>query len=339
MKTVYIKDTTLRDGSHAISHQFMPKDISEIALSLEDAGADIISVGHGDGLGGSSLQYGLGAITDLQYVNAAASVLNKAKLQVLLLPGIGTINDLKLAKKHGANVAGISTHITEADIAEQHIKVARDMGMFTIGYLIMCHMESTEKLTEQALLMESYGAEVIYITDSAGAFLPHEVKQRVCALKNNLSIPVGFHAHNNLGLAIANSLVAIKEGATYIDSSLMGFGAGAGNCSTEMLLAVLKKMEIPTNMDLYKTIDAGNQVLLPLLKEKGVSLPRFTSDTLMLGYAGVYSSFLIHVKKAAEQFDVDSRDVLVELGNRKAVGGQEDWIIQVAHEISLNSLS
>lgn len=334
MSRIYITDTTLRDGSHSVSHQYTLKDVERIAGALEEAGVDIVELGHGDGLTGSTINYGFAPYDDFEYIKAGASVLNKSKLAVLLLPGIGTVNDLKKAKECGAKVVRVATHITEADISEQHIKAAKDMGFFTVGFLMMAHGAPKEKLLEQALLMESYGADVVYVTDSAGALLPNEVYERVKLLKDNLKVPIGHHAHNNLGVAVANSLAAIDAGATYIDGSLIGLGAGAGNTPTEMLVAVLKKMNIETNADLYKTIDAGDDVLIPIIKEKGKELPRFTSDSLIIGYAGVYSSFMLHARNAAEKFGVDVRDILVELGRRKAVGGQEDWIIEVAYELS-----
>jgi 4-hydroxy-2-oxovalerate aldolase len=337
MSKIFITDTTLRDGSHSVSHQFTPQNVADIALGLENAGIDIIELGHGDGLKGTSIQYGFAHSDDIDYVKAASSVLTKSKLGVLLLPGIGTVKDLVKAKEFGAKVVRVATHVTEADISEQHIKAAKDMGMLAVGFLMMSHMAQPEKIVEQALLMESYGADIIYVTDSAGALLPHEVSERVSALKRSLKIPIGHHAHNNLGMAVANSIAAVEAGATYLDGSLIGLGAGAGNCPTEMLTAVLKKTKFDTNVDLYKIIDAGDKILVPIIKEKGKDLPRFSSDSLMIGYAGVYSSFMLHTRRAAEKFNVDPRDILIELGRRKAVGGQEDWIIEVAYELSNRS--
>ncbi|MGI5999233.1 MAG: 4-hydroxy-2-oxovalerate aldolase [Lutispora sp.] len=334
MSRIYITDTTLRDGSHSVSHQYTLKDVEKIAGALEEAGVDIVELGHGDGLTGSTINYGFAPHDDFEYIRAGASVLDKSKLAVLLIPGIGIVKDLKKAKECGAKAVRVATHITEADISEQHIKAAKDMDLFTVGFLMMAHMVDKEKLLEQALLMESYGADVVYVTDSAGALLPHEVYERVKYLKENLKVPIGHHAHNNLGVAVANSIAAIQAGATYVDGSLIGLGAGAGNTPTEMLVAVLKKMNMDINADLYKTIDAGDNVLIPIIKEKGKELPGFSSDSLMIGYTGVYSSFMLHARAAANRFGVDVRDILIELGKKKAVGGQEDWIIEVAYELS-----
>lgn len=334
MNKIHLTDTSLRDGSHSVSHQYTPEDVAKIAAALEQAGIDIVEVGHGDGLTGSTINYGISAYSDFEYIRAAAAVLNQSKLAVLLIPGIGTVRDLKKAKEAGTKAVRVATHITEADVAEQHIKATKDMGLFAVGFLMMSHMADKEKLLEQASLMESYGADVVYVTDSAGALLPNEVKERVGYLKQHLKVAIGHHAHNNLGVAVANSLTAAEAGATYLDGSLMGLGAGAGNTPTEMLVAVLEKLKYEIQADLYKTIDAGDKVLSPIIKAKGRDLPRATSDSLVIGYAGVYSSFMLHARKAAERFKVDVRDVLIELGKRKAVGGQEDWIIEVAYNMS-----
>jgi 4-hydroxy 2-oxovalerate aldolase len=334
MSRIYLTDTTLRDGSHTVSHQFTPEDIIKVAGSLDQAGIDIIELGHGDGLTGSTINYGFSKYSDYELIEAAASVIENAKLAVLLLPGIGTVGDLLKAKKSGANAVRIATHCTEADIAEQHIKAAKDMELFTVGFLMMAHLTDVDRLVEEALKMESYGADVVYATDSAGAMLPEDVKVKISALKRNLKIPIGHHSHNNLGVAITNSIAAIKSGATYIDGSLSGLGAGAGNTPIDNLVAVLNRMKINHNADLYKTMDSSTKVLLPILKTKGV-YPQLNLDAMMIGYSGVYSSFLLHAKRAAARFNVDIRDILVELGKRKAVGGQEDWIIEVAHELSL----
>ena len=333
MSKIYLTDTTLRDGSHTVSHQFTPEDIMKVAYALDQAGIDIIELGHGDGLTGSTINYGFAKHDDYSLIKAAASVITNAKLAVLLIPGIGTVEDLEKAKHCGATAVRIATHCTEADISEQHIRAAKDMGLFTVGFLMMAHLTDVDKLVEEALKMESYGADVVYATDSAGAMLPKDVTEKISALKRSLKVPIGHHSHNNLGVAIANSLAAIEAGATYIDGSLSGLGAGAGNTSTDTLVAVLNRLNLEHNADLYKTMDASSKVLLPILKNKGVN-PQINLDAMMVGYSGVYSSFLLHAKRAAERFNVDVRDVLVELGKRKAVGGQEDWIIEVAYEIS-----
>lgn len=333
MPNIFITDTTLRDGSHTVSHQFTADDIIKVVSALDKAGIDMIELGHGDGLTGSTINYGFGKYDDYSLIRAAASVIENAKLTVLLLPGIGTVEALKKAKKCGATAVRVATHVTEADIAEQHIKAAKDMGLFTVGFLMMAHMADVDRIVEEALKMESYGADVVYATDSAGAMLPMDVTAKISAMKANCKVPIGHHSHNNLGVAIANSLAAIEAGATYIDGSLSGLGAGAGNTSTETLVAVLNKMNIAHNADLYKTMDASTKALLPILSEKNVN-SNLNLDAMMVGYAGVYSSFLLHAKRAAERFNVDVRDVLLELGRRKAVGGQEDWIIEVAYEMS-----
>ena len=334
MSKVYLTDTSLRDGSHSVSHQYTSADVAKVAAALDDAGVDIIEVNHGDGLGGASLTYGFSLENELDLVSAAARAVRKAKIAVLLVPGIATLDLLEEAQRRGASVVRVATHITEADVSEEYIKAAKKMGMFVVGFLMMAHMADTAKLVEQALIMESYGADVVYATDSAGALLPDQVGERVAALKAALKVPVGHHAHDNLGCAIANSLAAVKAGATYIDGSLGGMGAGAGNAATEMLVGALKKSGADVSADLFKTMDAAEKVLLPIVVEKGKPLPRHDSNSLIMGYTGVYSSFMLHAKKGAERFGVDVRDVLIELGKRKAVGGQEDWIIQVAYDLA-----
>ncbi len=333
MSKIILTDTTLRDGSHTVSHKFTPEDIIKVASALDEAGIDIIELGHGDGLTGSTINYGFGASNEYDLIKAASGVIKNAKLAVLLIPGIGTIEDLEKARESGATAVRIATHCTEADISEQHIRAAKKMGLFTVGFLMMAHLTSVDRLVEEALKMESYGADVVYATDSAGAMLPGDVTEKITALKNNLKIPIGHHSHNNLGCAIANSLAAIAAGATYIDGSLSGLGAGAGNTSTETLVAVLNRMGYDHNADLYKTMDASTSALIPILESHGLE-PQINLDALMIGYSGVYSSFMLHAKRAAARFGVDVRDILMELGRRKAVGGQEDWIIEVAHELS-----
>ncbi|HWR13048.1 MAG TPA: 4-hydroxy-2-oxovalerate aldolase [Rectinemataceae bacterium] len=334
MSKVYITDTSLRDGSHSVSHQYTSADVAKVAAALDDAGIDIIEVNHGDGLGGASITYGFSLENELDLVSAAAKVVRKARIAVLLVPGIATLDLLEEAQRRGASVVRVATHVTEADVSEEYIKAAKKMGMFVVGFLMMAHMADTAKLVEQALIMESYGADVVYATDSAGALLPDQVGERVAALKSALKIPVGHHAHDNLGCAVGNSLAAVKAGATYVDGSLGGMGAGAGNSATEMLVAALKKSGADVAADFFRTMDAAEKVLLPIVAGKGKLLPRHDSNSLIMGYAGVYSSFMLHAKKGAERFGVDVRDVLIELGKRKAVGGQEDWIIQVAYDLA-----
>lgn len=333
-RDVLITEVALRDGSHAIRHQFTVKQVTDVAKALDEANVPFIEVSHGDGLGGSSLQYGFSLTNEMELIEAAASVVKQAKIAVLLLPGIGTMPDLKQAAKLGAKMARIATHVTEADVSPQHISLAKELGLETVGFLMMSHMAPTEKLVEQAKLMESYGADTVYVVDSAGALLPNQVKERIRALKDSLNINVGFHAHNNLSLAMANTLVAIEEGATRIDGSVRCLGAGAGNTQTEVLVAVLDKLGIKTGIDIYKMMDIAEELVAPILEKP----QEITKDSLVLGYAGVYSSFLLHAQKAAQRFGIDSRDILLELGNRKVVGGQEDMIMDVAAEISKRGL-
>lgn len=330
MGNILITEVALRDGSHAISHQFTVDQVTSIAKALNDARVPYIEVTHGDGLGGSSLQYGLSKVDELKLIEAAVSVTDYSKIAVLLIPGIGTIEDLKEAAKLGADMVRVATHVTEADVSKQHIETAKKLGLTTVGFLMMSHMAPVEKLVEQAKLMESYGADVVYAVDSAGAFLPYQVKERIKALKQEVSVEIGFHAHNNLSLAMANTLAAIEEGATRIDGSVRCLGAGAGNTQTEVLVAVLKKMGIETGIDLYKMMDIAEDIVAPILPKP----QEITKDSLTLGYAGVYSSFQLHSERAAKKFNLDSRDILIELGKREVVGGQEDMIIDVAAELA-----
>ena len=329
-RKVAILDTTLRDGQHAMAHQFTPQQAADVAKALDEAGVGTIEVSHGDGLAGSSIQYGFAAADDLELLEAVSKVIAPGKLGVLLLPGVGTQEDLQMAQEHGAGAARVATHCTEADIAEQHIGLAGELGMRPIGVLMMTHMVEPAKLVEQAKIMESSGAELVYMMDSAGAMLPADVVARVDALKASLNIKVGFHAHNNLSLAVANTLAAIEAGADSVDGCLRGLGAGSGNAQLEVLIGVLDKMGVESGVDFYKVMDAAEQVVEPLMHRPQV----INNDGLMLGYSGVYSSFLLHARRAAERFDVDIRDVLIELGERRTVGGQEDMIIDVAIEMA-----
>jgi 4-hydroxy 2-oxovalerate aldolase len=314
---------------HSVAHQFTPAQMVPIAKALDEAGIDVIEVSHGDGLGGSCLQYGRAAATDEEYLKAVAPVLKHSKLAVLLLPGVGTKEDLDMAAGLGAKAARIATHVTEADIAEQHIGLAKKRELEVLCFLMMAHMAPIETMVQNAKLMESYGADVVYVVDSSGHMLPSEVKERVSAMKAALHCGVGFHAHNNLGLAIGNTLAAVEAGADVVDGSLRGFGAGGGNASTEMLVAVLKRMDVEIGADLYKTLGAA-KLAAPYSRPAKEDV----DSVLMLGYAGVYSSFLLHTLRAAERFGVDPRNILVELGRRRIVGGQEDMIIDVAYELA-----
>jgi 4-hydroxy 2-oxovalerate aldolase len=325
-----IIDTTLRDGSHAVRHAFTIAQTAQIAARLDRCGLPIIEVSHGDGLGGSSYTYGFSKDDPFQLIAAAAKAVSRAKIAVLLLPGIGTIADLEQAKDCGAQVVRVATHVTEADISAQHIGAAKKMGLMAVGFLMMTHMLDPEGIAEQAKKMESYGADYINLADSAGALLPEQVRDRVLAVRAAVKIPVGFHAHNNLGLAIANSLSAIDAGAGYIDATLRGLGAGAGNTQLEVLAGVLERRGIETGLDFYGLIDASEQAVAPVMLRPQV----VDGGSLMLGYAGVYSSFLLHVYAAAEKFHLEPRDILVEVGKRKMIGGQEDLIIDVAYSLS-----
>jgi len=329
-RVIKIVDTTLRDGSHSVKHRFTINDVEQIGLSLDKAGIYAIEITHGDGLAGSSIQYGFSLHTEEEKLNAVHKFVGKSKLAVLLLPGIGTKKDLQGAINCGATMARIATHVTEADIAEQHIGMAKEMGIETIGFLMLAHMEAPAKVLEQALLMEKYGADVVYVVDSAGAMLPDDVRKRVSLLKEALTVEVGFHAHNNLGLAIGNTLAAVEEGASYIDGCLCGLGAGAGNAQTEILVAVLNRMGYDTGVDLYKILDAAEVVMRPRMHKPQV----IDRASIALGYAGVYSSFLLHTYKAAEKFGVDPLDVLIELGKLRVVGGQEDMIVDIAYNLA-----
>ncbi|MDR7242767.1 4-hydroxy-2-oxovalerate aldolase [Priestia megaterium] len=329
-KPIKITEVSLRDGSHVVKHQFTEAQVKSVTRALDDAGMHYIEVSHGDGLGGSTLQYGKSLVDEMKLIEAAVEEAKQATVAVLLIPGIGTVHELKQANSLGAGLVRVATHVTEADVSAQHIEYARKLGMETFGFLMMAHSAPVEKLVEQAKLMERYGAQGVYITDSAGALLPHEVRERVRALRQSLQVEVGFHAHNNLSLAVANTLAAIEEGATRIDGSVRCLGAGAGNTQTEALIAVLNRLGIDVGIDLYKIMDLAEEVVGPILPGS----QEIRKGSLAMGYAGVYSSFLLHAERAAKRFNLDSRDILLELGKRKAVGGQEDMILDVAAELA-----
>ncbi|WAH38064.1 4-hydroxy-2-oxovalerate aldolase [Alicyclobacillus dauci] len=329
---IELTDVTLRDGMHAVRHQFSVDDAKAIASALDGTGVALIEATHGDGLGGSSVQYGFSKETEEDYLRAVCSVVKDSKVAALLLPGIGTVEDLKHAVEYGIKAVRVATHSTEADISAQHIEEARKMGLETVGFLMMSHMTPAEVLVEEAKKMASYGAEVVYIVDSAGAMLMDEVRKKVSKLRGALpeDVQVGFHAHNNLGVSVANSIAAVEEGAFRIDASLGGLGAGAGNTPLEVFVAACEKHGIDTGVQLYPVMDAAEEIVRPRMHQPIIT----DKASLTLGYAGVYSSFLLHANRAAEQFSLDPRDILVELGRRKVVGGQEDMIVDVAFQIA-----
>lgn len=296
MARIVLTDTTLRDGSHTVKHQFTMEEACDIAAALDRAGIDIIEVGHGDGLTGSTCNYGFSLVDDIALIRAVAGSVQEASIAVLLIPGIGTVPDLLAARKAGASVVRVATHVTEADVASQHIREAKEMGFFTIGFLMMSHRADAPRIVEEAGRMVSYGADALYMTDSSGAMLMSEVRHKVRALTRAFDVPIGFYGHNNLGLAMGNSLAALEGGATYLDGSLNGLGAGAGNTATEVLVAALSREGYRHNADLFKAMDASVDTLRPIAHAHGLTLPDL-QDPMMLGYADVYSSFLLHAPR------------------------------------------
>jgi 4-hydroxy-2-oxovalerate/4-hydroxy-2-oxohexanoate aldolase len=327
-RRITLHDMTLRDGMHPKRHQMTLAQMTSIAQGLDAAGVPLIEVTHGDGLGGSSVNYGFPAHTDEEYLGAVIPLMKRAKVSALLLPGIGTVDHLRMAHDLGVHTIRVATHCTEADVSEQHIGLARRLGMDTVGFLMMAHMNSPEGLVKQAQLMEGYGANCIYITDSAGYMLPDDVKARLGAVRAALkpATELGFHGHHNLAMGIANSLAAIECGAIRIDAAAAGLGAGAGNTPLEVFVAVCDRMGIATGVDLWKIQDVAEDLVVPMM-----DFPiRIDRDALTLGYAGVYGSFLLFAKRAEKKYGVPAREILLELGRRKLVGGQEDMIEDAA---------
>lgn len=326
-----IVDTTLRDGMSSVSHQFTKDDVAAIARGLDAGGVSTIEVAHGIGIGASSIQYGRAAEADPDYVRAAVDSVDNASVAVLYVPGIATLPELDACIDAGITTVRVAVHCTEADCARQPVEYAKDKGMRVMTFLMMSHKLEAEPLAEQGALLSSYGADVVYCVDSAGAMVPDQAAERVTALREAMpGQALGFHAHNNLGVAVGNSLAAAESGATVIDGSLRGLGASAGNAQTEVMVAALERAGWHTGTDLWPLVDTAEQVLAPLMKH-----PQIVDETaLLLGYAGVYSTFFHPTKRAAAKYDLPSRDILLELGRRGIIGGQEDMIIDVAHELA-----
>lgn len=332
-KKVTVHDMCLRDGMHPKRHQITVEEMVTVARAMDDAGVPLIEVSHGDGLGGSSVNYGFPAASDEEYLSAVCKEMNNTKVSALLLPGIGTADHLKMAVDCGISTIRIATHCTEADVAEQHITLAADIdGLDTVGFLMMAHMAEPEELIKQLKLMEEYGANCVYITDSAGYMLPEDISAKVALARAELrpETELGFHGHHNLAMGVANSIAAVAAGANRIDGSMAGLGAGAGNTPLEVFIAVCDRMRIETGVDTFKAMDIAEDLIVPMMDHQ----VRVDRDSLTLGYAGVYSSFLLFAKRSAEKYNLSSRDILMELGRRRTVGGQEDMIEDLALDMA-----
>ena len=331
-KKIILHDNCLRDGMHAKKDLITLDQMVALSTGLDEAGVPLIEITHGHGLGGASEIYGIPLHSDEEYFNAVIPRMKQAKISALMVPGIGTVDHLKMAKDCGVHTIRICTHCTEADVSEQHIAAARKLGFDTVTFLMMAHMGTPEQLLEQAKLMEEYGAQCIYVTDSAGYLLPDDVTDRVGLLRAELrpETQVGFHGHHNLGMAIANSLAAVDAGAVRIDGSAAGLGAGAGNTPLEIFVAVCNRMGVETGVDLYKIMDVAEDVVVPMMDQP----VRVDRDSLSIGYAGVYSSFLFYAQRAEKKYGISARDLLVELGRRSVIAGQEDMIEDTAIEMA-----
>jgi len=327
-KKVTVHDMSLRDGMHAKRHQISLEQMKSIACALDAAGVPLIEVTHGDGLGGASVNYGFPSHTDEEYLSTVIPLVKSAKISALLIPGIGTVDHLRMARDLGVQTIRIATHCTEADVSEQHIGLGRQLDMDTVGFLMMAHMAPPERLVEEALKMEYYGANCVYVTDSAGFMLPDDVRARISAVRAALKpeTEIGFHGHHNLSMSVINSIAAVECGAMRIDAAAAGLGAGAGNTPLEVFVAVCNRMGIETGIDLFKVQDVAEDLVVPMMDQP----LRIDRDSLTLGYAGVYSSFLLFAKRAEKKYGVPAREIVMELGRRKMVGGQEDMIEDAA---------
>jgi 4-hydroxy 2-oxovalerate aldolase len=332
MLDIRLTDTCLRDGSHAVRHQLTVEQVTSVVAALDEAGVPVLEVSHGDGLGGSSFTYGFSRIAERDLIAAAVATATQAKIAALLLPGIGTVEDIRAVADLGVGIVRIANHCTEADISIQHFEIARGLGLETVGFLMMSHSQPPEVLAEQARIMVGAGCQCVYVVDSAGALVPPAAHARVAALAQALNgeAQTGFHGHENLACGVANTLAAIDAGAVQCDGSARRMGAGAGNTPTEALAAVLEKMGIRTGLDAVALIDAAEEIVRPVMDGECL-LDRMA---LTIGYAGVYSSFLKHADRAAQQYGVSGADILHVCGERRLVGGQEDLIVEIAYELA-----